>query len=333
MGERLTIAFVDSTLPELHRAAGYVRGIKQALGNLGQHVVSIESASQWPSDVDVVIQLSDHGVAREPAMHRKVNAIAALWDINPAATLEQLQNRCELSTAAYAGRFDCVFTFSGGRAIARMYASFGVRTCVPINNAVDPAANFPVATDPRYWCDLVFVGDRYADRQRRVEEFLILVAECLPERLFLLGGNGWESLALPKNVLRLGYVPPPDRNAVNCSAAAVLNISREGGADTIAGTCTRILNAAAAGACVISDDVAGIEQYLEPGDEILIARNSEAVVAYIEGLRRTDTERIGTAARQRVLREHTFAHRAQLMLQVLRGAITQQHSRQPVRFR
>ena len=44
---------------------------------------------------------------------------------------------------------------------------------------------------------------------------------------FLLGGNGWEGLVDLPNLRYLGHVVPGDHNAVNCSARAVLNVTRD----------------------------------------------------------------------------------------------------------
>ena len=54
--------------------------------------------------------------------------------------------------------------------------------------------------DPRFACDLAFLGNRLPDREARVEEFFLAAAERAPEQRFLLGGSGWEDKALPPNV-------------------------------------------------------------------------------------------------------------------------------------
>jgi spore maturation protein CgeB len=73
---------------------------------------------------------------------------------------------------------------------------------------------------------------------------------------------------------------------------------------------TRIFEAAGAGACLMSDAWEGMELFLEPGREILIAENGEEVADGLEQLTPARAEATGHAARKRILAEHTYAHRA-----------------------
>src|SRR5438309_2995294 len=112
------------------------------------------------------------------------------------------------------------------------------------------------------------------------------------------------------NVKRIDHVYTRDHNAFNCSCLAVLNISRESMARTGFSPATRVFEAAGAGACLITDAWEGVEQFLEPESEVLVARDGHEVA---EHLRRLDPRRaraVGAAARRRVLAEHTYARRA-----------------------
>ncbi len=60
---------------------------------------------------------------------------------------------------------------------------------MPIYNALDPDTHHPVAPDPRFAADLGFLGNRLPDREARVEEFFLRVADAQPARQFLLGGK------------------------------------------------------------------------------------------------------------------------------------------------
>ena len=62
------------------------------------------------------------------------------------------------------------------------------------------------AADPALACDLVFVGNRLPDRERRVEQFFLRAAELAPEMSFVLGGEGWGGKPLPPNVRWIGHV-------------------------------------------------------------------------------------------------------------------------------
>lgn len=130
-------------------------------------------------------------------------------------------------------------------------------------------------------------------------------------RRFLLGGSGWPGADLPANVRAAGHVPTADHNVMNCSARLVLNIARDSMADTGFSPATRVFEAAGAGACVLSDAWEGIEMFLKPGEEILVARDAQDVVACVDGMRADDLAAIGAKARARVLADHTYQRRAE----------------------
>lgn len=200
--------------------------------------------------------------------------------------------------------------------MVRAYTSFGAKGCVPIYNAVDPETHHPVPHDPRFAADLAFLGNRLPDREARVGEFFIKPALRLPEKRFLLGGNGWGDKALPANVGYLGHVYTADHNALNCSATAVLNISRDSMARYGFSPATRVFEAAGAGACIISDLWEGLGLFLEPEEEILTAATGEEVGETVSRLTVERARQVGMAARRRVLAEHTYDHRADLFEQV-----------------
>jgi spore maturation protein CgeB len=99
----------------------------------------------------------------------------------------------------------------------------------------------------------------------------------------------------------------------------VLNISRESMARYGFSPATRVFEAAGAGACLITDDWEGISLFLEPGREILVARSGEEVAEHLRRLSPERAQKIGYAALQRVLAEHTYEHRGKQVDAVLTG--------------
>jgi spore maturation protein CgeB len=71
-----------------------------------------------------------------------------------------------------------------------------------------------------------------------------------------------------------------------------------------------VFEAAGCGSCIITDAWQGIEAFLAPGDEILVARTAEDIVSHLRGTSAARARAIGSAARQRVLLDHTYARRA-----------------------
>jgi spore maturation protein CgeB len=204
---------------------------------------------------------------------------------------------------------DAVLTYGGGPPVVAAYESLGARHCRPIYNALDPDTHHPVAPNERFRCDLGFLANRLPDRERRVEEFFLSAAEQLPKRSFLLGGAGWDDKPKSANVRYIGHVPTRDHNAFNATALAVLNVARDSMASTGFSPATRVFEAAGTAACILTDAWEGVELFLKPGEEILVARDGKDVAAVLAELSPERAAEIGKRALARVLREHTYAHR------------------------
>jgi spore maturation protein CgeB len=84
----------------------------------------------------------------------------------------------------------------------------------------------------------------------------------------------------------------------------------------------RLFEAAACGAAMLSDWWEGIDTFFEPGREILIANSTGDATAALD---RSPEEltRIGQAARERALAEHTAAARAHELETILENATGQ----------
>jgi spore maturation protein CgeB len=248
---------------------------------------------------------------------KRLDNIILFWDVDAPATLDRLTRSHADPFRQLVSQYDAVLTYGGGKPVIQAYERFGARICIPIYNAHDPSDHFPVSPDPNFAADLSFVGNRLPDREARVDEFFLRAAGQAPKFRFLLGGSGWEDKILPENVRYVGHVFTRDLNAFNCSSRAVLNISRESMARYGFSPATRLFEAAGAAACLLTDSWQGVGEFLEPGREVLVARDGAEVAAIMAEL---DVERattIGRAARERVLAEHTYERRAREVERVL----------------
>jgi spore maturation protein CgeB len=248
-------------------------------------------------------------------------ALKVYWDVDAAATLEALAGAPDHPLRRRLSEFDIVLTYGGGPPVVSAYEAMGARRCVPIYNALDPATHHPVARDDRFAADLSFLANRLPDREARVEEFFLRAASLAPERQFLLGGNGWGDKGMPANVRAVGHVGTADHNAFNCTPAAVLNVARDSMANVGFSPATRVFEAAGAAACLITDAWEGIEQFLEPEREVLVARDGQDVAEHLARLTPERAKSIGEAALSRVLAEHTYAHRGIEADRVLRAEL------------
>jgi spore maturation protein CgeB len=116
----------------------------------------------------------------------------------------------------------------------------------------------------------------------------------------------------------LGHEGTADHNAFFCSGRATLNINRASMARFGFSPPTRVFEAAGAGACIVTDAWVGVDEFLEPGREVLVAACGAGVAAHVATLDEARARAIGAAARRRVLAEHTYTHRV-LQLETLLG--------------
>ncbi|MCA1554690.1 MAG: glycosyltransferase, partial [Chloroflexi bacterium] len=108
-----------------------------------------------------------------------------------------------------------------------------------------------------------------------------------------------------------------DHNAFNCTPRAVLNVNRASMARYGFSPPTRVFEAAGSAACLITDEWIGIELFLEPEREVLVARDGAQVAEHLRALTPERARAIGAAAYQRIVAEHTYAHRAAQLEAVL----------------
>jgi spore maturation protein CgeB len=347
------LAFFGSSLVSSYwnGAATYYRGLVRALDARGHRVTFFEPDAyerqahrdiddpEWAEVVvyapeaweealerargaDVVVKASGVGV-NDAELEAAVPALGApvsvWWDVDAPATLARVEDDAADPFRAALPQYDFVLTYGGGEPVVDRYRALGARECVPIYNALDPETHHPVAPADPFRADLSFLGNRLPDREARVADFFLSAAAAAPQRSFLLGGAGWHDRELPQNVRLIGHVPTGDHNAFNCTPLAVLNVSRQSMADNGWSPATRVFEAAGAGACLITDAWEGIELFLEPQEEVLVARDGSEVAAHVEALSPERARAIGRRALRRLLAEHTYERRAELVEDVLAG--------------
>jgi spore maturation protein CgeB len=352
----MKIAFYGSSLLSSYwnGAATYYRGMVRALSEIGYEVTFYESdafdrqahrdidppdwcrvvvyeasaeglarAATEAHDADIVVKASGCGYQDDALLdllirHCPEQALMLFWDVDAPATLAELAAEPDHPLHRQLARIDMVLTYGGGDPVVNGYRRFGAADCVAIYNAVDPRDHHPVSPDPRFAADLSFLGNRLPDREARVEQFFLEAATRLPQRPMLLGGSGWGDKAVPANVRAIGHVPTADHNVFNCSALAVLNISRDSMASIGFSPATRVFEAAGAGACLITDEWAGLDLFLKDGEEVLKARDGQEVAERLSALTPQRAREIGERARLRVLAEHTYTARADRFASVVR---------------
>ena len=242
---------------------------------------------------------------------RHPETIVAFWDVDAAATLERIRQDSGDPFRSLIPLYDLVLTYGGGDAVVQSYLGLDARRCFPIYNALDPSTHHPAPADPSYDGALSFLGNRLPDREARVFEFFFRPAQADPHMRFILGGSGWDDVVSAyANVAYFGHVYTAAHNAFNSTPIAVLNVCRESMARCGYSPPTRLFEVAGAAGCLITDAWEGIEHFLEPGRECLVANDGNEVGEHLRQLTRSQAKEIGQAALDRILGEHTYAHRA-----------------------
>ena len=346
---RSEIAFFGSSLVSAYwnGAATYYRGILKALAQRGYRISfyepdafgrqqnrdiaeppyaasvvyaatreGVDAQLAEAASADIIVKASGVGVFDDYLESRvlelkRPDKLVIFWDVDAPATLDRVIHNPGDYFAPLIGRYDVVLTYGGGRPVVDAYLALGARKCKPGYNALDPETHHPTAPDSRFTADMGFLGNRMPDREARVEEFFFKPAAMLPQNPGLLGGSGGEAKVVPlANVRVLGHVYTADHNAFNSTPTAVLNISRESMARYGFSPATRLFDAARAATSIITDNSPGIEMFLTPGEECLVANSGVEVADIVAGLDRETAVRIGESARNRILADHTYARRA-----------------------
>lgn len=293
---------------------------------------ALQSVIAEAAKADIVVKASGVGVFDSELLEgvlaaSRSDAVRIFWDVDAPATLAELRESPDHPLHRAMPLLDLVLTYGGGPPVVEAYEAFGARRCVPIYNALDPTTHHPVPSEDRFKADLSFLGNRLPDREARVEEFFLKPASRLPNRSFLIGGNGWETKQMPSNVRHIGHVYTRDHNAFNTSPLAVLNIARDSMATTGFSPATRVFEAAGAGACLITDAWVGLEMFLKENDEVLVARDGKDVAEHVEALTPERAKKIGDAARARIMAEHTYTRRGEQVDAILRREASRKRER------
>lgn len=360
----MRMAFYGSSLLSAYwnGAATYYRGLLRELAELGWEITFYEPDAfdrqanrdidppEWAQVVvypataeacgeviaraaaaDVVVKASGVGVFDDALLgvfsRAPEQALRIFWDVDAPATLSALKAGQEPALAKVLPGLDAVLTYGGGPPVVAQYEGLGAPLCAPVYNGLDPQTHHPEPPQAHFGADLSLLANRLPDRESRIDAFFFAAAARAPQRQFLLGGSGWSDKPAPANVRAIGHVRTADHNAFNTSALAVLNVSRDSMAANGFSPATRVFEAAGAGACLITDAWEGIDQFLAPGREVLVARDGRDVAELLQQLSPAAARRIGEAALARVLADHTYRQRAAEVDVLLRRLLRQRRER------
>jgi spore maturation protein CgeB len=191
----------------------------------------------------------------------------------------------------------------------------GARRAEAVFWGADPEFFAPLPVDKDV--DVFFYG--YGDKFRRewVRSMVGEPSRALPDVDFAIGGRDFKGDT--GRARMLGDIPFNVFPRAISQARVNLCITRRSHASVYASSSCRPFELASSGAAIVSNPYNGIERWFEPGSELIVVSDAEEATAAFRGLLEDpgQTEAMGQRARERVLDEHTYRHRARQLLSLI----------------
>jgi hypothetical protein len=191
----------------------------------------------------------------------------------------------------------------------------GARRAEAVFWGADPEFFSPRRAEKEH--DVFFYG--YGDKFRRdwLEAMVGEPSRRLEDARFALGGGDF--LGDTGRAQLVGDVPFNVFPETISAARVNLNITRRPHATVPISSTARPFELASCAAAIVSNPYEGVERWFEPGSELLVVSSAEeATDAYRDLLDDPSAaEAMGARARERVLDEHTYVHRARRLLELI----------------
>ena len=275
------------------------------------------------ADVGMVTSYCPDGVsACDMVLNSRVQS-KVFYDLDTPVTLSRLRGGERVSYLPEYGlsEFDLVLSYTGGRALDELQNRLGARAVAPLYGSVDPEVHRPTAGNRRFACDMSYLGTYSADRQDTLDRLFLQVADRRHASRFVLAGSQYpEGFAWKPNVYYVWHLTPAEHPSFYCSSALTLNVTRGPMAEM--GYCPsgRLFEAAACGATIVTDAWEGLDQFFEPGEEILVASTTDEALRAID-LDPWERRAIGQRALERTLDCHTATERARDLERILNRSL------------
>jgi spore maturation protein CgeB len=250
------------------------------------------------------------GVTLADWVCRHATGPIAFYDIDTPVTLAKLNSGdYEYLSPDLIPRFDLYLSFTGGPVLERIASEFGARMVKALYCSADPEIYYSQGAD-KLW-DLGYIGTFSGDRHRSFERLFLTPARIYPSGRFIMAGSLYPSdIEWPDNLTRIEHLPwTGHRNFYN-QQRFTLNLTRGPMVKAGFSPSVRLFEAAACGTAVISDHWMGLETFFEPGKEILAATSADEVIDIVGSRSEDRSTKIGRAAQERFLKDHTPDRRA-----------------------
>lgn len=271
------------------------------------------------ADVGIVTSFCPDGLAAAELLFDSNVRLRTFYDLDAPVTLDCIRRNQPVPYIGPRGLrdFDLVLSYTGGKALTELRQTLGAKWVEPLYGSVDPDVHFPVRSVPKYENDLSYLGTFSQDRQDILDELFVEPASRLPKSRFVIGGSQYPASFPPtRNIFHIPHVPPPEHPAFYCSSRITLNVTRRAMAQM--GYCPsgRLFEAAACDVPILSDVWNGLDEFFEPGREILLARSAADTIRALD-ISDEELAAIARRARERTLDTYTAGERARELESIL----------------
>jgi spore maturation protein CgeB len=274
------------------------------------------------ADAAIITSYCADGLAATDLLLSCPAEVNVFYDLDTPVTLTRLASGESLPYIGPRGLrdFDLVLSYTGGVALEALRNQLAARRVVPLYGHADPEQHCAGSSQQHYRADLSYLGTYSPDRQASLSTLFVEPAQRRPKLRFLIGGAQYpQDFPWSPNVYFVRHLPPSEHPGFFCSSRLTLNVTRDSMAKM--GWCPsgRLFEAAACGTPVLTDTWDGLDHFFTPGAEIIGAHGQHDA---LEALDCDDAElaRIGRAARERTLTEHTSERRADQLITALHEA-------------
>ena len=319
-GERVRFYERDQPYYRRHRDAPDLAPIELVFYSDWEAAREEALASAAAADVVLFTSFCPQGARIQAECFARGRQPILFYDLDTPVTLAGLRageaRILDYLLPAHVPEFRHYFSFSGGPILETLAREWGARGCRPLYLGVDPERFRRLPPRPEYRCRLGFAGTYAADRQAKLERYLLAPAARCPAGRFLLAGAQYPPRQWPSNLVFFEHLSPSELPYFYSSCDWVLNLTR--GEMCAAGysPSARLFEAAACEAALLTDDWPGLEEFFRPGEEIQVLGSDDRLDALL-GASASRRRELGRRARARVLEQHSLAARAGQLLAAL----------------
>jgi len=272
-------------------------------------------------DIDAVIFLTvplNHLVGVAAEIQRKHNKPVIYYDGDVPASLPNMSGFAS-GFRIYQGANPAEYTafISNSKGGESALKELGARAVHTIYYGADPDVFSPVDVAAQD-IDVMFYGHGREYRQQWIADMITAPSNTLPDAHFAVRGTKLGDLGRAKT---LPYLSFSKLREYACRSKINLCITRRAHASVYGSSSSRPFELSSMGCCIVANPYEGVEEWFEPGKELFVVHSQDEAIDRYRYLLNHDTERqaVGQAARERVLKEHTFRHRARQLVGIVEG--------------